>query len=95
MTKKAVITGHSKGLGAALAAQLEASGYEVLGVSRSAGATVDLASPGAVRDWLEAGHISGFLADATDLSSSTTLAPLAPSLSPGGRNWPRSSRPST
>lgn len=80
MTKKAIITGHSKGLGAALAAQLEASGYEVLGVSRSAGATVDLASPGAVRDWLEAGHLSGFLADATDLiliNNAGTVGPIA------------------
>lgn len=80
MTKKAIVTGHSKGLGAALAAQLEAGGYEVLGVSRSAGATVNLSSPGAVRDWLEAGHLSGFLADATDLiliNNAGTVGPIA------------------
>ena len=32
--RKAVVTGHSRGLGEAMAARLEAEGWAVLGVSR-------------------------------------------------------------
>ena len=42
MNKKAIVTGHTRGLGAALAARLEADGWDVLGVARSGGERVDL-----------------------------------------------------
>lgn len=80
MTKKAIVTGHSKGLGAALTARLEAEGYEVLGVSRSAGASVDLGSPSALDAWLRSGELARFLADATDLiliNNAGTVDPIA------------------
>lgn len=80
MTKKAIVTGHSKGLGAALTDQLEAEGYEVLGVSRSAGAEVDLGAPSALTAWLASGELAAFMADATDLiliNNAGTVAPIA------------------
>ncbi|MHA7861928.1 SDR family NAD(P)-dependent oxidoreductase [Tessaracoccus sp. Y36] len=67
MTRKAIVTGHSKGLGAALASQLEADGWAVLGVSRSAGAQVDLGSASELAAWLESGALAEFLAGASDI----------------------------
>lgn len=75
---KAVVTGHSKGLGAALTAQLEADGWDVLGVSRSAGAGVDLGSPSALTAWLESGELTGFLADATEIILINNAGSVAP-----------------
>ena len=77
--KKAIVTGHSKGLGAALATQLEADGWEVLGISRSGGAEVDLGSPQALDAWLGSGALGEFLADATDLiliNNAGTVGPI-------------------
>ncbi|GAA4894359.1 SDR family oxidoreductase [Tessaracoccus lubricantis] len=67
MSKKAIVTGHSKGLGAAIAAQLEADGWVVLGVSRSAGERVDLGQPSALTEWISSGALAAFLADASDV----------------------------
>ena len=58
---RAIVTGHSKGLGAALAAELLARGARVLGLSRSAAGSAegleqvaaDLADPQAVKAALE------------------------------------------
>ena len=67
MTKKAIITGASRGLGAALAAQLTAAGWDVLKVSRSAGECVDLASPDVLAAWVNSGTFGQFLAEATEI----------------------------
>lgn len=67
MSKKAIVTGHSRGLGAALAAQLEAAGWQVLGISRSAGERINLADPDALSAWLAGDALATFLADATDI----------------------------
>lgn len=67
MTRKAIVTGHSRGIGAALAALLRAEGWEVLGLSRSAGERVDLADPAALTAWLTGGRLAGFLADAGEV----------------------------
>ena len=67
MTRKAIVTGHSRGIGAALAALLHAEGWEVLGLSRSAGERVDLADPAALTAWLTGGRLAGFLADAGEV----------------------------
>ena len=56
MTKKAIVTGHTRGLGAALAAQLEADGWDVLGVARSGGERVDLGDPAALTAWIAGGR---------------------------------------
>ena len=64
----AIVTGHSRGLGAAVADELTQRGVAVLGVSRSArGAasivehSVDLASDEKLLAWLASGAMSGFL----------------------------------
>ncbi|MDO5677001.1 MAG: SDR family NAD(P)-dependent oxidoreductase [Propionibacteriaceae bacterium] len=78
--KKAIVTGHSAGLGAALTAQLAADGFEVLGISRSSGAQLDLGQPKALTEWLESGALREFMADATDLvliNNAGTVAPIA------------------
>lgn len=71
---KAIVTGHSKGLGAGLAAELMARGIAVLGLSRSAvpelGArypglltevAIDLADADALGRWLAGPALRGFL----------------------------------
>lgn len=78
--KKAIVTGHSRGLGEALANELRAAGFEVLGISRSSGVTVDLASPQAVTSWLASGKLAEFLADASDivlLNNAGMIEPVA------------------
>lgn len=74
---KAIITGHSRGLGAALARTLLERGITVLAIARSPNtaltaafpqslqeALIDLADPPALRDWLDSGSLAGFVADA-------------------------------
>lgn len=74
---KAILTGHSRGLGAALARALLERGITVLAIARSpnAGLTatfpqrlqevpLDLADPQALRDWLDSGRLTGFVAGA-------------------------------
>lgn len=67
MAKKAIVTGHSRGLGEALAADLTARGWVVLGVSRTAGERIDLADPGALAGWLGGPALADFLADADEV----------------------------
>lgn len=74
-----LVTGHSRGLGAALAAELLGRGYRVFGVSRGgnddlaarfpdrfAQAAVDLGDPAAVQGWLTGGGLRAVLADGDD-----------------------------
>lgn len=67
MTAKAIVTGHSRGLGAALAGQLTDAGWDVLGISRSAGAQLDLSDTAALTAWLGSGALAKHLADASDI----------------------------
>lgn len=70
---KALVTGHSKGLGAALALELLGRGIPVLGLARgSAGMVhpllteveIDLGDSAALVHWLAGGALTGFLQDA-------------------------------
>lgn len=79
MTRKAIVTGHSRGLGAALAGQLETARWQVLGVSRSAGATVDLSSVEALQAWLDGGELAAFLDDASEVLLINNAATVSPS----------------
>lgn len=71
-TIKAVLTGHSRGLGAAIAGQLAARSIPLLALSRSTGADIegvrqlalDLADPAALAAWLAGGELRDFLAGA-------------------------------
>lgn len=75
----AIITGHSRGLGAALAELLRTQGWEVLGISRTAGASIDLASPAALTAWI-ANQLASQLSEASEivlLNNAATVAPIA------------------
>lgn len=67
MERKAIVTGHSRGLGVGIVAELERRGYTVLGISRSAGEALDLSDPTAVTAWLAGDTVRGFLADADEI----------------------------
>ena len=76
--RKAIVTGDSRGLGEALAEQLTADGWEVLGLSRAAG--LDLSSPAAIAEWRASGSLQRFLTDATDIllvNNAGTVGPVA------------------
>ncbi|GAA6181211.1 MULTISPECIES: SDR family NAD(P)-dependent oxidoreductase [unclassified Shimia] len=88
--KKAIVTGHSKGLGAGLVAPLIAAGFEVLGVSRSALGTtddklaevaLDLADVEAVSAFANGELVAAFLAGATEavlINNAGIVDPVAP-----------------
>lgn len=72
---KAIVTGHSKGLGAAIAAELLGRGIPVLGLARGRAPGLDERFPGLLREievdladsaaltgWLGGGALAGFLA---------------------------------
>ncbi len=89
---KAIVTGHSRGLGAAVAASLLARGIPVLGMSRHGNpalaaahpgqlseAALDLADSAALTRWLDGGTLTAF-ADAADplllVNNAGLLAPV-------------------
>ncbi len=91
---KALVTGHSRGLGAAIAQALLARGIPVLGISRQGNAglvaahanlltevSMDLADGMSVCQWLDSGALKDYLAD-TDaailVNNAGVLAPVAP-----------------
>lgn len=89
--KKAVLTGHSKGLGAAIAADLLGRGIAVLGLSRSKSdgaahpllieVALDLADADALAGWLAGGDLTRFLAGAQTsllINNAGVVAPIAP-----------------
>lgn len=88
--KKAIVTGHSRGLGKALLEQLEAGGWGVLGISRSVGTDpatsvqLDLASPEAVADWLAGPQLGAFLTGATEIVLLNNAGALGPARPVGG-----------
>jgi benzil reductase ((S)-benzoin forming) len=67
---KAILTGHTRGLGAAIAANLLDRNIPVLGLARGrvpdadllVQREIDLADPGALLDWLGGTGLSDFLA---------------------------------
>lgn len=69
---QAIITGHSRGLGAGIVTALLARGAQVLGIARHAShpqpglrqVALDLADPAALQAWLDGGELAGFLAGA-------------------------------
>jgi len=88
--KKVIVTGHTRGLGAAIAAELQARGLAVLGLARGRSALagieqaeVDMADPAALQAWLAGPALRDFLvgADAAYLVNNagvvTPVGPLA------------------
>lgn len=69
---KAIVTGHTHGLGASLAAEFESQSISVLGLARGQSATlskclqisIDLSSTGELQNWLESSQLQMFLQDA-------------------------------
>ena len=85
--KKVILTGHSKGLGKALASALVAEGCEVLGISRSRAdeeqglqqVTLDLSDMDALRQWLESRELRSFLEGAKQailINNSGVVSPV-------------------
>lgn len=90
MTIKAILTGHSQGLGAGIAAALLAQGVTVLGVSRSAAAapppglteaTVDLSDGEALSAWIAGPALRDFVEGAATIlliNNAGTVQPVGP-----------------
>lgn len=91
---RAIVTGHTRGLGAALAAQLLERDFAVLGLSRSrhpslgehAGARfveaeLDLSDPARIEAWLGGGALDEFVAGASRVllfNNAGTVEPIGP-----------------
>jgi benzil reductase ((S)-benzoin forming) len=86
--KKVIVTGHTRGLGAAIAAELQSRGLAVLGLARGrstlAGieqAEVDMADPAALQAWLAGPALRDFLADADTVylvNNAGVVTPVGP-----------------
>jgi benzil reductase ((S)-benzoin forming) len=99
MNVKAILTGHSRGLGAAIAAELLSRNIAVLALSRHQHAalsqsypdllqevTFDLADAGALSAWLEDGVLTRFLADSDTVLLINNAGSVQPIGSPGMQN---------
>jgi benzil reductase ((S)-benzoin forming) len=86
---KVVLTGHSRGLGAAIAAELAGRGIPVLALARKQGAdmqgatqvALDLSDTAALSAWIEGGTLGTFLADADTallINNAGMLQPVGP-----------------
>lgn len=87
---KAIVTGHSRGLGAALAADLAGRGAQVLGIARAASEaahaglteiSLDLADSAALAFWLQGDTLRTWLADADTVllvNNAGTVQPVGP-----------------
>lgn len=91
---KAILTGHSRGLGAAIADELLAAGIPVLALARHGNAelaarhpellrevALDLADPAAVVAWLAGSALQDFLGETGEvllINNAGTLGPVAP-----------------
>lgn len=86
--KKAIVTGHTRGLGAAIAAELQARSVAVLGLARGrsplAGIEqieLDMADPVALQAWLASPALRDFLADADQallVNNAGVVTPVGP-----------------
>jgi NAD(P)-dependent dehydrogenase (short-subunit alcohol dehydrogenase family) len=86
--KKVIVTGHTRGLGAAIAAELKARGLAVLGLARGRSALagieqaeVDMADPAALQAWLAGPTLRDFSRAPMRRTSSTMPA--------SSRRWAR------
>jgi len=86
---RAIVTGHSKGLGQALASELLSRGFDVLGLSRSHSAdvtglrqvTIDLSDSAALLAWIESGSLKAFVGDAEQavvVNNAGVVSPVKP-----------------
>ncbi|WLI87572.1 SDR family oxidoreductase [Massilia sp. R2A-15] len=84
---KAIVTGHTHGLGAAIAAELLGRGIAVLGIARSAAAGIgsqvalDLSDSAALAAWLAGPDLAAWLADADSvllINNAGTVQPVGP-----------------
>ena len=91
---KAIVTGHSRGLGAAIAGELLKRGIPVLGLARRGNAAlaaqhddrlaevvIDLADSAALAAWLAGGVLGNWMADAQQVllvNNAGTLQPMGP-----------------
>ena len=85
---KAIVTGHTRGLGAAIAAELVKRGVAVLGLARSradandiAQAELDMADPAALQAWLAGESLRDFLKDSTQallVNNAGVVTPVGP-----------------
>ena len=94
MSTKAIVSGHSRGLGAAIAGELLERGVPVLGLARKGNAelaaqhgdrlaevVLDLADGGALAAWLASGALGAWVADAEQVllvNNAGTLQPMGP-----------------
>ena len=86
--KKAIVTGHTRGLGAAVAAELQLRGIAVLGLARGRSPLaaleqidLDLADPAALQAWLAGDALHAFLADASEaflVNNAGVVTPVGP-----------------
>ncbi|ALU89664.1 short chain dehydrogenase [Herbaspirillum rubrisubalbicans M1] len=89
---KAIVTGHTRGLGAAIAAELMQREVAVLGLARRRNETlaqqwpallhqqvIDLADPGQLLSWLDGDALSAFLADEAEVLLINNAATIQPS----------------
>jgi len=91
---KAVVTGHSRGLGAAIAGELLARGIPVMGLSRRSNTELkarfgelltevelDLAHGASAAQWVTCGDLIGYMADADSallINNAGVVTPVAP-----------------
>ncbi|WP_312510764.1 SDR family oxidoreductase [Massilia sp.] len=85
---KAIVTGHTRGLGAAIAAELSRRGVAVLGLARSRAnvqgigqAELDMSDPDALQAWLAGDTLRDFLGDATQallVNNAGVVTPVGP-----------------
>lgn len=85
---KAIVTGHTRGLGAAIAAELVKRGVAVLGLARSRAnvqgigqAELDMSNPAALQAWLAGDALRDFLGDATQallVNNAGVVTPVGP-----------------
>lgn len=85
---KAIVTGHTRGLGAAIAAELTRRGVAVLGLARSRAnvqgigqAELDMSNPAALQAWLAGDTLRDFLGDATQallVNNAGVVTPVGP-----------------
>lgn len=85
---KAIVTGHTRGLGAAISAELVKRGVAVLGLARSRAnvqgigqAELDMSNPAALQAWLAGDALRDFLGDATQallVNNAGVVTPVGP-----------------
>ena len=85
--RKAIVTGHSRGIGAAFTEELMARGFAVMGIARSRGATgveehhVDLSDRAAIFAWVRSGALARFASGAQQIvliNNAGLLQPIGP-----------------